>query len=267
MKRVAFVVSEHRDGLTPARVARFARARKRLAEVATAEVDAIHYADVERLDVDATVLSGSYDPWALHDARALDRLGEALLAYEGPVLGICAGMQIQVRAAGGTIGPARQPADPGFAAVEVVDADGVLAGLPRRIDVYEEHTDEVTVLPDGLRCHREKPRVRGRGDRRRRPSVVGTQFHPEKWTEAQPAGRAILASFSPVGRDPAARPVEPLNGADRRRGIVRQHRPEEPGARSGRERPRRPSPPAGRERAPIRGRLGAPACLAPPTCR
>jgi hypothetical protein len=55
VKRVAFVVSEHRDGLTPARVARFARARKRLAEVATAEVDAIHYADVERLDVDRQV--------------------------------------------------------------------------------------------------------------------------------------------------------------------------------------------------------------------
>ncbi len=195
MKRVAFVVSEHRDGLTPARVARFARARKRLAEVATAEVDAIHYADVERLDVDATVLSGSYDPWALHDARALDRLGEALLAYEGPVLGICAGMQIQVRAAGGTIGPARQPADPGFAAVEVVDADGVLAGLPRRIDVYEEHTDEVTVLPDSLRVI-----ARSEGCAVEAIAAVdrpwwGTQFHPEKWTEAQPAGRAILASF------------------------------------------------------------------------
>jgi GMP synthase-like glutamine amidotransferase len=195
VRRVAFVVSEHRDGLTPARVARFARARKRLAEVAAAEVDAIHYADVDRLDADATVLSGSYDPWALHDARALARLGEALLAYDGPVLGICAGMQILVRAAGGTIRQARQPAEPGFAAVEVVDADGVLAGLPRRIDVYEEHTDEVTVLPDSLRII-----ARSEGCAVEAIAAVdrpwwGTQFHPEKWTKAQPAGRAILASY------------------------------------------------------------------------
>ena len=195
MKRVAFVVTEHRDGLTPSRLAHYARARKRLAEMADAEVDAIHYEDVEGFDADAAVLSGSYDPWAAHDPEALGRLREALLAFDGPVLGICAGMQLQVQFAGGAIGTAQQPAEPGFATVEVVDTDGLLAGLPGRIDVYEEHTDEVTMVPDSLRVL-----ARSEGCAVEAIAAIdrrwwGTQFHPEKWTDAQPAGRQILASF------------------------------------------------------------------------
>ena len=194
MKRVAFIVSEHRGGLTPPRVARFNRARKRLAELAAAEVDAIQYEDVDRLDADALVLSGSYDPWALHDAGALSRLGEALVAYDRPVLGICAGMQLQVRFAGGTIGKASEPGA-GFTAVEVVASDGVLAGLPPRIDVYEEHTDEVTMLPENLRLLARSKRCAVEAIAAVDRPWWGTQFHPEQWTDARPAGREILASF------------------------------------------------------------------------
>ena len=53
-----------------------------------------------------------------------------LRAFDGPVLGICAGMQNLVRALGGTIGPSATPAH-GFAPVEVVDSNGLLLPLLR----------------------------------------------------------------------------------------------------------------------------------------
>ena len=195
MSRIAFVVSERKEGLNPARVARYARARERLSDIVAAQIDVIHYADVDRLDADAAVLSGSYDPWALHDPGALARFGKAVMAYEGPTFGICAGMQLQVRIAGGTVGPTSEPTGPGFATVEVVDDTCLLGALPRQIEVYKDHSDEVTMLPAGLH-------VLARSDRCAVEAVAaddrpwwGTQFHPEEWTDARPAGRTILARF------------------------------------------------------------------------
>jgi GMP synthase (glutamine-hydrolysing) len=213
VSRVVFVVSEHRAGLTPERVARYARARRRLADVAAADVEAIQYADVGLLDADAVVLSGSYDPWALHDAASLDRLGDVLLAYDGPVLGICAGMQLQVQFLGGTIAHAPDRTAPGFTPVEIVDPSDVLGGLSGRIEVYAEHTDEVTALPDGLRILARSDRCAVEAFAAADRPWWGTQFHPELWTAAQPAGRAILASFFRLAGIPLRDVARPADGA------------------------------------------------------
>jgi GMP synthase (glutamine-hydrolysing) len=193
---VRLVVTEHPSHLTDARTRDYERIAARLRSVSGGDVATTHYLETTGFDGDAAlVLSGSYAPWAAHDEGALGRLGEAVRAYDGPVLGICAGMQLQARFGGGTVAHVRERPAVGFREVEVLEEDGLLAGLGTRIRVYEHHTDEVADLPDGFR-------VLARSDACPVEAIAaperrwwGTQFHPEEADEAHPDGDAVLRNF------------------------------------------------------------------------
>jgi GMP synthase-like glutamine amidotransferase len=193
--RIAFVISERADGLTPERLRHFERARERLADVSGADVESVQYAELDGVDTDVLVLSGSYDPWAAHDPDALARLDEALRARSGPLLGICAGMQTLVRAAGGEIGAAPQPVEPGFGAVDVLDDSDLLRGVDPRPVVFQMHGDEARKLPESLRVLASSPACAVEAVAARDRPWWGTQFHPELWSDEHPAGRRILENF------------------------------------------------------------------------
>lgn len=192
--RLLLVWSEHTAGLTAPRVARYRELESRLAALTEAQVDTAPYESLARIEADAVVLSGSGDPWQAHPAGALDRFQHLLAGYEGPALGICAGMQLQARAAGGDVGTAARPVR-GFRRVDVLDASDLLFGLAPGFAAFQHHTDEVTTLPSGFRvlatsgsCAVEAMAADDR-------PWWGTQFHPERWSGAHPAGRAILERF------------------------------------------------------------------------
>lgn len=196
---VLFVLTERAAGLTPERLARYETARARLADVLEADVETVPHDDLVAPNADALVLSGSFDPWALHRQRSLGRLYEELRRYPGPVLGICAGMQILVRARGGVIETAAQPVR-GFEAVDVVDDGDLLAGIGPSFGAFQDHSDEITSLPPGFRvlassdtCAVEAVAVDDR-------PWWGTQFHPERWTDEHPAGREIIERFGELAR-------------------------------------------------------------------
>lgn len=70
------------------------------------------------------------------------------------VLGVCLGAQLLALAAGGEVLPGDNGPEIGWGTVELTDAadrDGLLAGLPRELDVLHWHSDTFT-LPD--RCVR-----------------------------------------------------------------------------------------------------------------
>jgi GMP synthase-like glutamine amidotransferase len=194
-RRVAFVISERAGGLTPERMQEYEWAQQRLASAAGTEVETVHYADLDDLDADVVVLSGSFDPWALHDREALERLDAALRARETPLLGICAGMQTLVRAAGGEIGTADRPVEAGFGAVEVLDDSDLLLGVDPRPVVFHKHNDEVRALPRVLRVLASSPACAVEAVAASDRPWWGTQFHPEAWTSEHPAGRRILENF------------------------------------------------------------------------
>ncbi len=195
MGRLGFVISEHSGGLQPERVECFKRAEDRLASLAAASVEVVHYSEIGALEVDAVVLSGSYDPWSSHDLASLDRLSESLRAYEGPVLGICAGMQTLVRAAGGEISTADRPTTEGFATIDVVDDSDLLSGLEPQIGVFQHHTDEVSKLPDAFRVLASSEACAVEAVAATNRPWWGTQFHPEEWSAEQPAGRVVIENF------------------------------------------------------------------------
>jgi GMP synthase-like glutamine amidotransferase len=144
---------------------------------------------------EALVLSGSFDPWALHSRQSLDRLDEALRRYPGPVLGICAGMQTLVRACGGLVGPAEAPVR-GFEPVDVIEPSGLLDGLGSRFSVFQDHSDEVTALPPSFRVLATSGAGTIEAIAAEDRPWWGTQFHPEAWDDEHPAGRRVLERFA-----------------------------------------------------------------------
>jgi GMP synthase (glutamine-hydrolysing) len=193
--RLAFVLSEHPGGVDAEQLAGYRRVERRLGELARAHVASVPYAGVDRLDADAVVVSGSSDPWSAHAPDALERFRDALRAYDGPVLGICAGMQTLAVAAGGEVGTAAEPTGPAFARVEVVDGSDLLAGLDPAISVWEHHTDEITSLPPSFRVLARSATCAVEAIAATDRPWWGTQFHPEEWTDERPAGRVVLESF------------------------------------------------------------------------
>ena len=196
---VTLVVTEHASRLSRERQRRYEGVRKQLERAAGRPVRAVHYARVRSLaDSSAVVLSGSAAPWALHDRRELDRLGDVVLASESPVLGICAGLQLLATFAGGSVAPmtasGRRP-ERGYLPVDVLDDSGLLAGLPRRAILFQDHEDEVERLPPGFRVLARTPscEVQAIADVER--GWWGTQFHPERFDEEHPGGERVLRNF------------------------------------------------------------------------
>jgi GMP synthase-like glutamine amidotransferase len=202
---LTFVVTEHSGALSPETLAHYEAVRGRLERTAGASVTTVQYEEVGSLGgADAVVLSGSFAPWAAHSPDAIDRFGDAVRSYDGPVLGICAGMQLQARFAGGTIRHSPGGLETGFSAVNVVEHNGLFRGLPSRIDVYRHHGDEIEELPEGFL-------VLARSATCAIEAIVdparlwwGTQFHPEEFDSAHPAGERILRNFFDLaaGRSP-----------------------------------------------------------------
>lgn len=193
---VGLVVTEHKSFLTPEALHRYEVVRRRLEAAAGRTVESVHYEDAADLRAaDALVLSGSHAPWVAHDAAAIDRLGTVVRSFPGPVLGICAGMQLQAIFAGGSVGRARVATETGYARLEVVEREGLLEGLPPEVEVYQHHADEIVQAPAAFRVLARSATcaIEAIADPQRR--WWGTQFHPEEFDHEHPAGERILRNF------------------------------------------------------------------------
>jgi GMP synthase (glutamine-hydrolysing) len=199
---VELILTERRADLTESRAANYERLHARLTAASGMAVEPVHYEEIEpeRLArADAIVLSGSSAPWSAHEPAELARLGEALRGAGRPLLGICAGLQLQALFAGGAIAPSAV-GERGFLPVELLDRSGLLRGLPEQIVVFHDHTDEVSALPDGFHVLASSAAcaVQAIADPERR--WWGTQFHPEEFRSEHPHGERILGSFFELTR-------------------------------------------------------------------
>lgn len=191
---VALVFTERRADLTELRARNFERLRTSLTD-AGATVTESWYEDVTALDgADAVVLSGSSAPWSAHDPAQLERLGEAVRTSGRPVLGVCAGMQLQTMFAGGAV--AAGTPEHGLLPIDVHDRGDLFRDLPGELVVFHDHTDEITELPAGFRVLASSAAcaVQAFADPERR--WWGTQFHPEE----SPAGERIFKAFLALAR-------------------------------------------------------------------
>jgi GMP synthase (glutamine-hydrolysing) len=191
---ILFVTTEHEGGLTPERNTMYEAVRARIASLTPAAVDSKPYWAIESVTAHALILSGSADPWAMHSPDALERFYNVLRRFPGPVLGICAGMQMLVRAAGGVVSTSARETR-GFASIEVLDDSDLFAGAAGAIEVFKSHEDEVNMLPPGYRVLATSDTCRFEAVAAHDRLWWGTQFHPEAWDLEHLDGRDVLARF------------------------------------------------------------------------
>lgn len=160
---------------------------------------------------------GAYDPAALEGLRAFARQPDR------PLLGICGGHQLIAEAHGGRAGPMCAQVLPerdlpclatadlarlrhetpqgrfGFLEVAPTGAHPFLAGLGARPRFLHMHRWHVSAVPEGFEVI-----ARGRDGVvqamvHRALPITGTQFHPEGYTRAHPAGATLLARILAAG--------------------------------------------------------------------
>jgi GMP synthase (glutamine-hydrolysing) len=150
---------------------------------------------VEEIEADALVLSGGA-PRIAWESPKLGKCIDYLQHFDGPILGICVGLQLMVLHCGGNAGPSEVP-EYGLAKIRIIEEDDLFKGLPKEFLVWESHNDEVKsakgfrVLAVSNNCsvqaakHLEKP-------------YYGVQFHPE--VNNTEHGEEILRNFANVPR-------------------------------------------------------------------
>jgi len=109
-----------------------------------------------------------------------------------PVLGICYGMQLACQALGGSVqsAPAREY---GRALCHVLAENQLLSGLPREMQVWMSHGDQVTSVSGDFVALAETSTCPIAAVKHRGMPIYGLQFHPE--VTHTPYGAAILANF------------------------------------------------------------------------
>ena len=135
------------------------------------------------------ILSGG--PASVYDQGA-PQCDPALFKLGIPVLGICYGMQLACEALGGKVqsAPAREF---GRSRCEILEADGLFAGLPKEIDVWMSHGDQVARVSEEFEPLARTGTCPITAVRHRTLPVYGLQFHPEVTHTS--FGTQVLANF------------------------------------------------------------------------
>jgi GMP synthase (glutamine-hydrolysing) len=146
-------------------------------------------------DLDGLVLSGGAPTGVTLETMGLNPTYMEKAPY--PVLGICAGAQVMGLHYGGALSPAKAP-EFGKAELIVEDPGRLLAGVPERSIVWENHNDEVSHIPDGFKrlAYSANCAMQAMEDERRARYAV--QFHPE--VEHTQFGERVFRNFIDICR-------------------------------------------------------------------
>ena len=101
---------------------------------------------IKAINPEGIILSGG--PSSIYEKNS-PRLDHGVFDLGIPILGICYGMQFMVDALGGKVKKARKR-EYGFAELDIVKQDQILASVPRRTQVWMSHGDSIVELPKGF---------------------------------------------------------------------------------------------------------------------
>ncbi len=141
------------------------------------------------LEIDVSMIQNSVPPDQVSDAcrgiilgggPTLERAGNSAqyLDLGLPVLGICLGLHIIATTFGGEVHPG-QRGGYGPIEVEICEHDDILAGYPKKINVWASHADEVSRIPEGFTCLAHSSICRAEAIAHPDKHIYGLQWHPE----------------------------------------------------------------------------------------
>lgn len=150
------------------------------------------------------ILSGQSHPWSSYTEDSLAGVFDVIRRAEQPILGVCGGHQQIALAYGVEVGVMRrlEPGEGyagclrerGFFEVET-DGEGLFAGLPRRIQVWHSHYDEVKELPENFKRTAANETCPIQAMQHNARPLFGVQFHPELYDDRFPQGMHIVENF------------------------------------------------------------------------
>lgn len=173
---------------------------------------------LDRLDARAIFISGNSAAPEAYDPAESAPLNDLIVSGRLPIFGFCGGLQCAARAFGVELAPldadvvaAADPdlvttwpnglhAEVGYRPIDIVGShDVLLDGLGDRPVFRHAHALQVPRVSEGwpvewrVLARTAVTPVQLVVDEERR--FVGTQFHPEYWTDEHPAGRTLITNF------------------------------------------------------------------------
>jgi GMP synthase (glutamine-hydrolysing) len=145
---------------------------------------------VNEIDADALIMSGGA-PRIAWESPKLGNCIDYLNEFDGPILGICVGLQLMAIHCGGKAGPSKVP-EFGLARIRVMDEDDLFKGLPKEFLVWESHNDEVKEAP-GFAILAVSDNCGVQAVKHLNKPYYGVQFHPE--VNNTEHGEDILRNF------------------------------------------------------------------------
>jgi len=159
----------------------------------------------------AVLLSGHSSLIDDYDPASLAPLVDVIRSAGLPMLGLCGGHQLMGLVFGqrpepmGPLGSCEADPRPelapgmrkewGPSPVQVLGDDPLFAGLGRTVVVEQRHFWELKALPAGFVRLAASPLCAVQAMRHSSRPLWGVQFHPERYSDAHPDGRTILANF------------------------------------------------------------------------
>lgn len=166
---------------------------------------------LDTIGAKAIFISGNGTDPARYDSASLQPLADAVQHSGLPTFGFCGGFQFVATVFGSRLAPLDVDPDSqlaatlqrfpsgslgeyGYQPIDLVADHPLLDGLDQPI-VRHAHALEIPELPAGfeLLASTEATRVQMAVDDERR--IVGTQFHPEYYTDEHPAGELMIRNF------------------------------------------------------------------------
>lgn len=179
---------------------------------------AVTVENMERIRPAFLALSPNGIPWCRYKGRNGVAMANFLKALrfvveemQVPVIGICGGHQALALAFNGKVGPIRggeddclpygdNPTERGRQYVTVVEDDPIFLGMGKRLNMVQNHYDEVKRLPRGFLCLAANKTCPYQIIRHPRLPAYGVQAHCEYYFASRPDGGHLLRNFLNIAR-------------------------------------------------------------------
>ena len=166
---------------------------------------------IERYSIRAMFISGSGTHKDDYEEAEQEGLREVIRRSEIPIFGFCGGFQLLAETLGapleriGPIPDGEEDPDPdyepgllkevGYLPVDVESAHPIAEGLGGSPIFRQHHNWEIKQLPPGFVNHASSRITPNQMVVHETLPIMGTQFHPEYYTDEHPAGRVLIENF------------------------------------------------------------------------
>ena len=144
--------------------------------------------DIQRRKPKGLILSGGPQSVFAPDSAHPD---PKIFEFDGPLLGICYGMQLLAHHFGGNVVPSDRR-EYGKSLIEIKKTNSLFRNLPKETEVWMSHGDRVATVPKGFTVTAQSNHAIAAMENKDK-NTHGLQFHPEVAHTSQ--GQKILENF------------------------------------------------------------------------